>query len=251
MLKTEARCCQGKYLYLPTDVRTETELADFLNCRVSILATPGIGATFIDYLVTAKENDRNIFLPCKNQEMERFIYLLDGEAELLVAETKMELTKDGYVYIPPGIEMNLCRKGSKSLIFYYMIRRYRENGNGEMPELIWGNRSQIRQEHVNGEHSQKTGKLLPEKAVFDLSANILSFAPGVGFKQIESHVQEHGIYVLEGEACFYLDQEWISVEKGDYLWLGPYVPHCCYGTGTSEFSYLLVKDDHRNYQEFL
>ena len=30
---------------------------------------------------------------------------------------------------------------------------------------------------------------------------------------------EHGLYVLEGKAVYRLNQDWVEVEAGDFMWL--------------------------------
>ena len=35
---------------------------------------------------------------------------------------------------------------------------------------------------------------------------------------------EHGLYVLEGKAVYRLNEDWVEVEAGDYMWLRAFCP---------------------------
>ena len=57
---------------------------------------------------------------------------------------------------------------------------------------------------------------------------------------------EHGLYVLEGKAVYRLNQDWVEVEAGDYMWLRAFCPQACYAGGPGSFKYLLYKDVNRH-----
>jgi glyoxylate utilization-related uncharacterized protein len=40
----------------------------------------------------------------------------------------------------------------------------------------------------------------------------------------ETHVMEHGLYVLEGKAVYLLNEDWVEVEAGDFMWLRAFCP---------------------------
>jgi (S)-ureidoglycine aminohydrolase len=51
----------------------------------------------------------------------------------------------------------------------------------------------------------------------DMAVTIVTFQPGGVF--LETHVMEHGLYVLEGKAVYNLNNDWVEVEAGDFMWL--------------------------------
>jgi len=57
---------------------------------------------------------------------------------------------------------------------------------------------------------------------------------------------EHGLYVLEGKAVYRLNQDWVEVEAGDFMWLRAFCPQACYAGGPDKFRYLLYKDVNRH-----
>ncbi len=54
--------------------------------------------------------------------------------------------------------------------------------------------------------------------------NIVTFQPGAVIPFVETHVMEHGLYVLEGKAVYNLNKDWVEVEAGDFMWLRAYCP---------------------------
>jgi (S)-ureidoglycine aminohydrolase len=79
----------------------------------------------------------------------------------------------------------------------------------------------------------------------DMQVNIVTFQPGGVIPFPETHVMEHGLYVLEGKAMYLLNNDWVEVEAGDFMWLRAFCPQACYAGGPGEFRYLLYKDMNR------
>ena len=79
----------------------------------------------------------------------------------------------------------------------------------------------------------------------DMHVNIVNFEPGGVIPFAETHVMEHGLYVLEGKAVYRLNQDWVEVEAGDFMWLRAFCPQACYSGGPGRFRYLLYKDVNR------
>jgi (S)-ureidoglycine aminohydrolase len=80
----------------------------------------------------------------------------------------------------------------------------------------------------------------------DMNVNIVTFQPGGVIPFAETHVMEHGLYVLEGKAVYRLNQDWVEVEAGDFMWLRAFCPQACYAGGPGPFRYLLYKDVNRH-----
>ena len=80
----------------------------------------------------------------------------------------------------------------------------------------------------------------------DMHVNIVNFQPGGTIPFPETHVMEHGLYVLEGKAVYLLNTDWVEVEAGDFMWLRAFCPQACYAGGPGPFRYLLYKDVNRH-----
>jgi (S)-ureidoglycine aminohydrolase len=86
----------------------------------------------------------------------------------------------------------------------------------------------------------------PNDVRHDMQVNIVSFEPGGAIPFPETHVMEHGLYVLEGKAVYLLNTDWVEVEAGDFMWLRAFCPQACYAGGPGRFRYLLYKDVNRH-----
>jgi (S)-ureidoglycine aminohydrolase len=79
-----------------------------------------------------------------------------------------------------------------------------------------------------------------------MNMHILSFEPGGCHPFVETHVQEHGAYILSGQGMYWMDDKWMGIKKDDFMWFGPYCPQCAYGVGTEAFTYIYSKDCNRD-----
>ena len=68
----------------------------------------------------------------------------------------------------------------------------------------------------------------PDDVRHDMHVNIVSFEPGGAIPFPETHVMEHGLYVLEGKAVYLLNKDWVEVQAGDFMWLRAFCPQACY-----------------------
>ena len=80
----------------------------------------------------------------------------------------------------------------------------------------------------------------------DMHVTVVTFQPGGVIPFEETHVMEHGLYVLEGKAVYRLNRDWVEVEAGDFMWLRAFCPQACYAGGPGRFRYLLYKDVNRH-----
>lgn len=82
---------------------------------------------------------------------------------------------------------------------------------------------------------------------FDMNMYIFFFVLGVSYGYIEIYVQEYGVYIFFGQGVYNFDNNWISVKKGDYIFMGVYFLQVGYGVGRGEaFSYIYSKDCNRD-----
>jgi (S)-ureidoglycine aminohydrolase len=87
--------------------------------------------------------------------------------------------------------------------------------------------------------------LLPPDFNFDFAVNTMTYAPGASLAQVEIHVMEHGLVMLEGEGTYRLGDEGYGVAAGDFIWMAPYCPQWFVAEGTVPAKYLIYKDWNR------
>ena len=69
----------------------------------------------------------------------------------------------------------------------------------------------------------------------DMHVTIVNLEPGAEIPFMETHVMEHGLYVLEGKGVYKLNRDWVEVEAGDFMWLRAFCPQGCYAGGHGRF----------------
>ena len=50
---------------------------------------------------------------------------------------------------------------------------------------------------------------------------------------------------LQGKGVYRLGDEWMEVEKDDFIWMGPYCPQSFYAAGEQPAKYIYYKDVNR------
>ena len=109
-----------------------------------------------------------------------------------------------------------------------------------------GNVNEIAYSDYDGMANVHIKDLLPVDQNFDMNMHILSFEPGGCHPIVETHVQEHGMYILEGEGMYLLDDIWMGIKEEDFIWFGAYAAQCAYGVGRKPFTYIYSKDCNRD-----
>ena len=219
----------------------------FEDCLITILASPKLGASFVDYLVTIPPGGKNLTGFGEGEE-EVFFYLLEGTLEVGDGEGKAPLEKGGYLYNPPGQQLTFENKSGTAAKAFLYKRNY-DRIEGYAPHRVLGNSRDLAWKDYEGMADVRVKDFLPAAGnpAFDMNFHVLSFKPGASHGYIETHYQEHGAYIYAGEGVYVLDDQWIPVQKGDYLFMGAYCPQATYAVGRQEeFAYIYSKDCNRD-----
>lgn len=247
LLATRSIIKKDNYAIITQDGLVKNTIPGFEFCDISILATPKLGATFVDYLVTVLPNGKNKE-GFGGEGVETFLYIIEGNLKVKAADKTFELTSGGYVYCPPESKIYFENTNQENVELFLYKKRY-EAIEGHHSYVVSGNVNEIAVEEYEGMNDVLIKDLLPKDLGFDMNFHILSFEPGASHGYIETHFQEHGAYMLSGEGVYNLDNEWIPIKKGDYLFMGAYVPQATYAVGRREaFSYIYSKDCNRDPQ---
>ena len=219
----------------------------FENCDITILASPRLGATFADYLITVHPGGGNKAGWGRDGE-ELFVYFFDGTVEVSDGETTETVTDGGYIYVPAGKKIFLENKGEADA-HGFMYKRIYEPLEGHEAHTVIGNSNDLEWFDYEGMADVKCCDFLPSAhdLGFDMNMHILAFKPGACHGYVETHFQEHGAYIYSGEGMYVLEDQWLPVKKGDYLYMGAYCPQAAYGVGRDEdFAYIYSKDCNRD-----
>ena len=234
----------GGFALIPPEGLVNNVVPGFENCIISILASPKLGASFVDYIITMSEGGRTT-KGFGGNGIETFVYCIEGKIKVTIKNEDYIIESGGYVYCTPTEAMNLENiHGNDSKIFLYK-QKYQPL-EGYEPWVVVSNIKEQGEVDYDNMANVKIIDFLPKDLAFDMNFHILTFYPGACHPFIETHVQEHGAYLLSGEGLYNLDNTWIPVKKNDYIWFGPYVPQCCYGVGRENLSYIYSKDCNRD-----
>jgi (S)-ureidoglycine aminohydrolase len=202
-----------------------------------------MGASFVQYVVTEKSGGGTVEAWAAEDGIESFLYCMDGSISVSVGRETKNLGAGGYAFSPLGIGFTNAGAEDARLLLYKQV--YIPLA-GHSVQPCWGNVNEIKYRIYDDMENVLIKDLLPTDIGFDMNMHILSFAPGGSHPIVETHVQEHGAYILEGEGMYYMDNQWLGIKKDDFMWFGPYVPQCAYGVGRGNFTYIYSKDCNRD-----
>jgi (S)-ureidoglycine aminohydrolase len=176
------------------------------------------------------------------------LFVLTGCVTLEIAGEQQEMTPGGFAYLPPGSDWRLRNQAAAPARFLWIRKAYEPVDGLGLPEVIIANEQAIDPTPMeNTEGRWATTRFVdPADMRHDMHVTLVTFAPGATLPFAETHVMEHGLYVLEGKAVYRLNQDWIEVEAGDFIWLRAFCPQACYAGGPAPFRYLLYKDVNRH-----
>lgn len=248
LLSSRAVVKPGEFAIIPKDGLVNNVIPGFENCNVSILVSPKIGASFVHYLLEMNEGGKNLLgFPKEDKnvnEIETFLYCINGSVKVWNDDKEIILNDGGFIYSPPGkcIYFENLSENSKLVLY----KQKHEALEGYEPYTVAGHTSEIEELDYDGMSNMRIRDFLPKDLCFDMNMHILTFDPAACHPFVETHVQEHGAYILSGEGIYYLGDKWIPVKAGDYIWFGPFVPQAVYAVGREKLSYIYSKDCNRD-----
>jgi len=247
LLKTRAVIRPGEYAVIPPEGRVNNVIPGIENCRMTILASPKMGASFVQYIGTAQPGGGTSAPFAAEGGIESFIYVMDafGSLDVTVDGRTVSLTPGGYAYAVPGEGLQFRNAGDAPVRFLLYKQRYIPCGDLQ-PECVVGNVNDIPERIYDDMANVFVRDLLPTDIRFDMNMHTLSFEPAGCHPFVETHVQEHGAYLLEGEGIYLLGQEWIQVQQEDFIFFGPFVQQAVYATGRGRLTYIYSKDCNRD-----
>ena len=217
--------------------------------RMWVVARPmtGFAETFSQYVVQLEPNGGSDN-PEANSKVQSVLFLTSGSAELTINSESYILKSGSYAYIPAGSEWSIWSNSNEETNFHWIRKLYKDISGIERPAAFVKNENECEDiEMPNSNNTWFTKRFVePDDIRHDMHVNIVTFKPGGVIPFAETHVMEHGIYILEGKAVYHLNQDWVEVEAGDFLWLRAFCPQACYAGGPGPFRYLLYKDVNRH-----
>ncbi|CUH63279.1 putative allantoin catabolism protein [Thalassovita gelatinovora] len=240
------------YAVLPSNTMRDivtSFLPGWTNARAWILARPlsGFAETFAQYAVELAPGGGSAE-PEPDPDAQAGLFITHGTARLTLGRDQYELRAGHYVYIPPSAVWTLWNSGEDICGFLWIRKRYEKLPGQSPPDAKVVHETDVTAHPMPGcDGTWATQRFAdPFDLRYDFHVNIVNFLPGGRIPFAETHIMEHGLFVLQGTARYLLNTDWVEVGPGDFMWLRAFCPQACIATGTEPFRYLLYKDVNRH-----
>lgn len=224
-------------------------LPGWTGMRMWVLARPlsGFAETFSQYAVELSVGGGSA-QPEEDQDAQSVILVASGTVKLNIDGQGHVLTEGGYAYIPPDAVWTIWNDGETLAKFHWIRKRYVPAEGIDTPEaFVTSDKDVAPTVMPDCDGVWATTRFVdPSDLRHDMHVTIVTFQPGGRIPFAETHVMEHGLYVLEGTADYLLNKDWVPVVPGDFMWLRAFCPQACITTGDGPFRYLLYKDVNRH-----
>ena len=239
------------YAVIPKGVMTDIVTSSFPHwdgARSWVLARPlsGFAETFSQVVVELAPgggSDR----PESDPGAGAVLFVTKGGITLAIGATDHEVLAGGYAYLPPGTDWRIRNRTSSPAVFHWIRKAYDAVDGIAPPAAFVTHETRV----VPDPMPETDGRWATQRFVdpadpaHDFHVNIVTLKAGAVIPFAETHVMEHGLYVLQGKAVYRLNDDWVEVEAGDFMWLRAFCPQACYAGGPEPFRYLLYKDVNR------
>lgn len=224
-----------------------------LNQAVAVVhAAPPMGAGFSMMTVEFEAGGMLTQGPAQ-----RFLYVLEGELSLFERDAREphRLRAGSYAFMPAEHAHSLRAEAAARVVvvekhFQPLAAEHAQVlANASERDLPWclvGNEMDLTPTALHGDDDLQVRSLLPSSPAFDFACNTMSYAPGASLSQVEVHLMEHGLLMLEGSGIYRLGEAWYPVQAGDFIWMGPYCPQWFGCLGKRPAKYLIYKDWNRH-----
>jgi (S)-ureidoglycine aminohydrolase len=250
-LLTDRAIVTEAYTVIPKGVLRDivtSRLPGFTRTRSWILARPIAGfATTFAQLIVEIEPGGGAERPESETGVEGVVFVTAGELTLDVDGERDVLGPGGYAYLAAGAPWSIANEGDAPTSFHWIRKAYEPvEGIPAPTSFVTSDADVAPQPMPDTDGAWATTRFVdPDDLAHDMHVNIVTFQPGGSIPFAETHVMEHGLFVLEGKGVYRLNGDWVEVEAGDFMWLRAFCPQACYAGGPGPFRYLLYKDVNR------
>jgi (S)-ureidoglycine aminohydrolase len=219
------------------------------DTRLWVIARPltGFAETFSQYIVEVAPGGGSE-RPESDPNAEAGLFVVDGTVELTLQGIAHVMEPGGFAYLPPDSAWTLRNRAEESASFHWIRKAYQRVAGLDAPEPVFAQEREIQPVAMpDTDGAWATTRFVdPADLRHDMHVTIVTLRPGASIPFAETHVMEHGLYVLQGKAVYLLNQDWVEVEAGDFMWLRAFCPQACVAAGPEPFRYLLYKDVNRH-----
>jgi (S)-ureidoglycine aminohydrolase len=175
------------------------------------------------------------------------LFVVDGSVTLHRPDAVHRLDPGGFAYLPPDAAWGLANAGETPARLHWFRKVWEPAPGLTPPEAFVTADAAIAPDPMPGTEGRwSTTRFMDSDDLrHDMHVTVVTLAAGASIPFLETHVMEHGLYVLQGKGVYRLNRDWVEVEAGDFMWLRAFCPQACYAGGPEPFRYLLYKDVNR------
>jgi len=235
----------SQYALLTPDTHVSSSLVGWQNASAVIHISPEMGARFTQYTAVLEPGAASA---SPGNGIERFIFVLGGTIHLSVDEKEHDLAAGQFAFIPADTQhqISTAEKASAAAARLAVFEKRYQPGQSSAPPAGVGHERDFRGEPFQGDPALRLQTLLPVDPAFDMAINIFTYDAGAHLPQVEIHVMEHGLLMLDGTGVYRLGDDWFPVQAGDVIWMASYCPQWFVAMGKKPARYLYYKDIHRD-----
>lgn len=227
-----------EYMLHTPDAFVRTPMPGVVGGVAIVHSSPRLGAGFIQY--TAEFDDGGTLEPA---EAQRFLWIHAGQVHLTVRGARKVLGPGEYAYLPEGmLDVLTAQQGTKLTV---IEKPYGALYGVMRPEAFVGLETEIEGVPLGGDADVLVRSLIPSDLAHDFAVNTMTYKAGAALGQVEVHVMEHGLMMLEGRGRYRLGDDWYDVQAGDFIWMAPYCPQWFCADQGGPAKYLIYKDWNR------
>jgi (S)-ureidoglycine aminohydrolase len=212
------------------------------RATAAIHISPVMGARFTQATVVLEAE--GVSGPA-GEGVERLIYPLEGRLRLTIADASPQVIEPGdFAFLPAGRKHELAAAAPSRIVLFE--KRYAALDGAKTPEPVVGRVADAEGVPFMGDEDARLQTLLPTDERFDMAVNVFTYQPGAALPQVEIHVMEHGLLMLDGAGVYRLGDSWYSVQAGDIIWMRSYCPQWFVAMGKEPARYVYYKDVNRD-----
>lgn len=231
-----------RYAVLPLEGIPFSRLPEWPQAQVRVLAGPALGAGFAEYMLELPAGGSGAH--AADGRIEFFFYVLSGSLTVKVEGRDHLLGEGGYAFV--SSKSSFRAEATEETRLLLLRKRYEEAAGVSPPcASLVGNQADVPASIYYGDPGARLQELLPNDLSFDMAMNIFTFDTGHSLPVTETHVMEHGLYILRGKGVYFLGESWMEVEATDFIWMGPFCPQSYYATGPQPSRYIYYKNVNR------
>lgn len=224
------------------DTFVRAPLPGWTNSTHVVHIAPALGAQFTMY--TVEMGPKGKAAPA-DPGVSRFVYLVEGRLKVTLKGHRAEALESGhYLYLPP--ETGATLEATAPTRLTVIEKPYLDHPDRGYPKAVIAHESGAPASFLGGDPHLVVHTLLPDDIAFDMAVNTMTYQPGATLPQVEVHLMEHGLQMLQGGGIYRLSDQWYPVTQGDFIYMAPYCPQWFGALGKEPAKYLIYKDWNRH-----